>query len=128
MSKRKHRAEFRKNRNVRQRGGDLTRRYDRETAGEDDDSRTERISGKGELSRRRTVVGVEVEDDSSGFAIQPDVDLALCRPGRVLSVHGLLSIVQAEDGTHFRCTTRRLLKTLSTEQRHVVSAGDRVLF
>jgi ribosome biogenesis GTPase len=126
MSKRKHRAEFRKNRNVRQRDGDLTRRYDRETAGEDDDSRTERISGKGELSRRRTVVGVQVDDGNSRISIQPDVDLTLCRAGRVLSVHGLLSIVQADDGTYYRCTTRRILKTLSTDLRHVVSAGDRV--
>jgi hypothetical protein len=44
----------------------------------------------------------------------------------VLSVHGLLSIVQADDGTYYRCTTRRILKTLSTDLRHVVSAGDRV--
>jgi ribosome biogenesis GTPase len=28
----------------------------------------------------------------------------------------------------FQCTTRRILKTLSTEQRHVVIAGDHVLF
>jgi ribosome biogenesis GTPase len=36
--------------------------------------------------------------------------------------------VQAEDGRVFQCATRRLLKTLSTDQRHVVAAGDRVLF
>ena len=28
----------------------------------------------------------------------------------------------------YQCATRRLLKTLSTDQRHVVAAGDRVLF
>jgi ribosome biogenesis GTPase len=35
--------------------------------------------------------------------------------------------VQADDGTVYRCATRRLLKTLSTDQRHVVVVGDRVL-
>ena len=31
-------------------------------------------------------------------------------------------------GELFRCATRRLLKTLSTDQRHVVAAGDHVWF
>ncbi len=127
--KRKIRADFRKNRNVRQRDGDLTRRFDRDNSDNlDDDLRNERISGKGELTRRRTVVGAEVESDASGFSVSPDVDLSTCRQGRVLSVHGLLSVVAADDGTFFRCMTRRLLRTLSTEQRHVVAAGDDVWF
>ncbi len=128
MSKRKIRADFRKNRNVRQRDGDLTRTYDPETSGDLDEPRGERISGKGELTRRRTVIGTDSEEDTSGFAVVPEVDAATSRSGRVLAVHGLLSIVQADDGTYFRCATRRLLKTLSTDQRHVVSAGDQVLF
>ena len=49
-----------------------------------------------------------------------------CRPGRVLSVHGLTSRVEAPDGEVFECRTRRLLRTLSTDQRHVIAAGDRV--
>jgi ribosome biogenesis GTPase len=56
------------------------------------------------------------------------IDTSVCRPGRVLSVMGLLSTVQAADGCVYRCATRRLLKTLSTDQRHVVAAGDRVWF
>jgi ribosome biogenesis GTPase len=40
----------------------------------------------------------------------------------------LASTVQTEDGRVYRCATRRLLKTLRTDQRHVVAAGDRVLF
>src|SRR5262249_9798095 len=48
--------------------------------------------------------------------------------GRVLSVHGLVSNVRTDEGTLVRCATRRILKTLSTEERHVVAAGDRVLF
>ncbi len=57
-----------------------------------------------------------------------EVDEAACRRGRVLSVHGLTSTVQADEGEVYQCATRRLLKTLSTDQRHVVAAGDRVLF
>ncbi len=128
MSKRKIRADFRKNRSTRQRETDRTRRFDRESIEDADEPRQERISGKGELTRRRTVVGTEIEQGTGGFAVQPDVDLSQCLPGRVLVVHGLLSIVQAAEGTFFRCATRRLLKTLSTDQRHVVAAGDRVLF
>jgi ribosome biogenesis GTPase len=60
--------------------------------------------------------------------VSPEIDWSICRPGRVLSVHGLLSIVETAEGRLFGCTTRRLLRTLSTEQRHVVAAGDRVLF
>ncbi|HTQ37966.1 MAG TPA: ribosome small subunit-dependent GTPase A [Pirellulales bacterium] len=129
MSKRKIRADFRKNRTPRQRSTDLTRRFEREDYDDQiDEPREERISGKGEMSRKRTVVGSDSPEENAGFAVQPEIDLATCRPGRVLAVHGLLSVVEAEDGTYFRCTMRRLLRTLSTEQRHVVAAGDRVLF
>jgi ribosome biogenesis GTPase len=38
------------------------------------------------------------------------------------------SAVQAENGRIYRCATRRVLKTLTTDQRHVVATGDRVLF
>jgi len=41
-----------------------------------------------------------------------------------MHVHGLESFVRAADGRTVRCTTRRLLRTLSTEQRHPVTAGD----
>lgn len=33
-----------------------------------------------------------------------------------------------QTGDVYRCATRRLLKSLSTEQRHVVVAGDHVIF
>jgi ribosome biogenesis GTPase / thiamine phosphate phosphatase len=129
MSKRKIRADFRKNRTPRQRSTDLTRRFEREDYDDQlDEPREERISGKGEMSRKRTVVGSSSDEEHAGFAVQPEIDLASTRPGRVLAVHGLLSVVEAEDGMFYRCTTRRLLRTLSTEQRHVVAAGDQVLF
>ena len=66
--------------------------------------------------------------EQDGLGVRLDVDETVCRLGRVLSVHGLSSTVAADDGTLYRCTTRRLLKTLSTDQRHVVAAGDRVWF
>jgi ribosome biogenesis GTPase len=128
MSKRKIRTDFRKNRTPRQRASDLTRRFERDDADQLDEPHDERISGKGELTRRRTVVGTASDDDESCFAVVPEIDLEQCKPGRVLSVHGLLCVVEAEDGTLFHCTTRRILRTLSTEQRHVLAAGDRVLF
>jgi len=126
---RKIRAEFRKNRTVRTRRTDWTEQFHQDELGEDGPSRTERISGKGELARRRTVTGQSVSgDDGSTFGVRLDVDEAGCLAGRVLSVRGLANVIQAEDGTIYRCATRRLLKTLSTNQRHVVVVGDRVLF
>ena len=126
---RKIRAEFRKNRTVRTRRTDWTEQFHQDGLGEDGPDRTERISGKGELARRRTVTGQSASgEDGSPFGVRLDVDEAGCLSGRVLSVRGLATSVQAEDGTIFRCATRRLLKTLSTGQRHVVVVGDRVLF
>lgn len=130
MAKKKRiRADFRKNRSGRSRQTDWTRKFQQHGFTEEDPFQRERVSGKGELTRRRTVTGTEVETgDEPGFGVYLDVDQKACRRGRVLSVHGLVSTVQDEDGAIYRCATRRLLKTLSTEQRHVVAAGDRVLF
>jgi ribosome biogenesis GTPase len=123
--KKKFRAEFRKNRASKQTRPDFTREF---KAGGDDDHRHGQRIGKDERSRKRVVVGNESDDDQSGFSVFPDVDLAVCRRGRVLSVYGLASDVETDDGTIIRCATRRLLKTLSTDQRHVVAAGDWVYF
>ena len=121
----KIRTEFRKNRENRVRDGDLTRDFQ---DGEDGHHKSERISGKGTLSRKRTIVGVEGEDTESGLAILPDVDESRCQRGTVLSVGGLRSPVVTENGDVFQCAVRRLLKTVSTDQRHVLAAGDEVLF
>lgn len=123
--KKKIRANFRKNRAPRARLGDWA---NMEEDAADKIAGGERISGKGELSRRRTVMGDDSGSDEAGFSVILNVDESICRRGRVLSVHGLASTVQAEDGSFFQCATRRLLKTLSTDQRHVVTAGDRVWF
>ncbi len=128
MSKKKKlRAAFRKNRGARARSADQTRDFKAGNDRSDDQVLGERITGKGELTRRRVVVGQE-SADSGGFSVMPDVDLTICLRGRVLAVYGLTSEVETDQGAVYRCATRRLLKTLSTDQRHVVSAGDWVYF
>ncbi len=129
MARKKHkvRAEFKKNRTPRARQKDLTRSY--EAAGEDDDRihdlhQKQSVSGKGELTRKRTVAGAEIVEDASGEVVLPAIDESECVLGRVLRVHGLASTVRTPDGTVRECATRRLLKTLSTDQRHVVAVGD----
>jgi len=126
--KRKIRTAFRKNRQVRVRDHGLTQQFERDAIDGDDEVREERITGKGELVRKRTVIGEVVDEGETGFQVQLDVDMDVCRAGRVLQVNGLVSTVCADDGTVLQCGVRRLLKTLSTSQRHVVAAGDRVLF
>ena len=128
MSKKKKvRTSFRKNRVVRARDKD----FSRELAGSDspiDAPHGERVSGKGQISRKRTVTGAEFVEDESGSHVYLDVDRTICRLGRVLRVQGLVSIVCDEAGKNFQCAIRRLLKTLATDQRHVVAAGDVVWF
>lgn len=115
--KKKVRVELRKNRAKPPREKDLTRAYQDGTV--EDARTTERVRAKGDLSRYRTVV--QDETDPSGM---PAVDTRECIRGRVLRVHGLASIVEVEDGRLFRCAVRRLLKTLATDERNVVTTGD----
>ena len=127
----KVRVQFRKNRAEKTRVTDWTRKFGQHGFEDVAPEQGERISGKGETTRHRTVIG-EVHDaediDGQGFEVLPDVDLTKCRAGRVLRVFGLNSDVEADDGTLYTCVTRRVLKTLATDQRHVVVAGDRVSF
>lgn len=125
--KRKLRTSFRKNRTVRTRDKDVRQPSDDDSA-DGDQPFGERISGKGDISRKRTVAGGEVVEDDSGTVVLPEVDTAICRLGRVLRGQGLFSAVRDDGGHVFQCATRRLLKTLSTDQRHVVVAGDVVWF
>jgi len=127
----KTRAEFRKNRAERTRTKDWTRWFEPEDGQEEEVllDRQERLSGKGELTRRRTVrTATHPEQADPTIPVLLEVDEAVCQPGRVLSVHGLWSEVQGPDGRVYRCTTRRVLKTLETGQRHVMAVGDRVMF
>ena len=132
----KVRVSFKRNRNGKTRDGDWTRRYregltDRSDEGADvaDAESGERVVARGDVVRKRTIVGSFVgEENLSGevgdFEYVPDVDESVCLKGRVLSVHGLYSYVEDEQGRVFTCVTRRVLKTISTNQRQIVVAGD----
>lgn len=126
MGKRKRqiRTDLRKNRNVRTRQKDLTRKFAQDEEAVEDMATGQSVSGKGELTRKRTIADAEIVDDGSGSMVLPAVDRTVCKQGRVLRVQGLVSVVHLEDGSTRQCATRRLLKTLSTDQRHVVAAGD----
>jgi ribosome biogenesis GTPase len=121
--KKKIRTEFRKDHQVRRRQKDLTRKFARDDDAGDKLVKSERVTGKGDLTRKRTIVGVETDAEAAGFGVLRDVAGTSLR-GRVLSVHGLSSVVLADDGREFRCAIRGLLKDLSTDLRHVVVAGD----
>jgi len=123
MAKKKIRAEFRKDHQVRRRQKDLTRKFARDEDAGDAMASTERLSGKGELTRKRTIIGVESDPETAGYGVLRDAAGTSLR-GRVLSVHGLSSVVQGDDGREYRCAIRGLLKDLSTDLRHVVVAGD----
>jgi len=45
----------------------------------------------------------------------------------VIRSQGLNSVVQAEDGSRYACTIRRLVRTMSRDDRNAVVAGDHVL-
>ncbi len=125
---RKVRADFRKKHQGRVRKSDLTRQFKQgDVHSIEDVVQGERVSGKGDLTRRRTIIGANSNpDDAAGLSVQLDVDASFVT-GTVLSVHGLQSRVIADDGTLYECAVRQLLKSLSTDQRHVVVAGDRVI-
>jgi ribosome biogenesis GTPase len=121
--KKKIRVELRKNRSKPPRQRDWTRGFQKGDAAEDATVGGERVRAKGDLSRKRTIV----TDETAGSAAEmPAVDVSQCFPGRVLRVHGLQSVVQLEDARQLRCTVRRVLRTLATDERNVVATGDRV--
>jgi ribosome biogenesis GTPase len=120
--KKKVRVEMRKNRAKPPRGNDLTRDYQADAASTDESVSSERVRAKGDLSRYRTVVQDAAADEPGRLSTDDAIR------GRVLRVHGLASVVEADDGRIFRCAVRRLLKTLATDERNVVTTGDVVWF
>lgn len=126
--KRKVRAELRKNRSARTRSDDWTRQYETGAHEMEDTPQSERISGKGELSRKRTIVTQEPVETKKPLEAQLEVDESRCLMGRVLSAHGLYSEVDSQDGRVYHCAVRGLLKRLAGDERSVVVTGDRVLF
>ncbi|GAB4138282.1 MAG: ribosome small subunit-dependent GTPase A [Planctomycetaceae bacterium] len=123
--KKKVRVPFRKNRESRTRDNKLTREIQERGLEQDERAFSERMSGKGELTRHRTVIGVEGEE-SDGLI--RDIDESECRSGKVIAAVGLNSLVQSDDGTRYECTTRRVVRTLARDARNAVVTGDRVLF
>lgn len=115
----RQRTDFRKRYQGRVRDGDLTRQFQ---TGDDDSladiSRGERVSGKGELTRKRTVRDVDASTHDS--TAKPLLS------GRVISVHGLKSRVLGDNGQMYECAVRQVLKSLSIEGRSAVVAGDHV--
>ena len=137
MSKKKKvRVAFKKNRQNRTRANDLTRRYRDDALSKAEPVSGERVRAKGELSRHRTIItetGGPVDPaaqptDPNDSAANRSVDLENCLRGRVIRIHGLLSVVEAENGTNQVCHVRRVLKTLSIDARNVVTVGDTVWF
>jgi ribosome biogenesis GTPase len=115
-NKKKIRVELRRNRTKPPRENDLTRQFHDNST--DDVANSERVRAKGDISRRRTIV-VGQDNDT-----MPDAEG--CLPGRVMRVHGLHSSVRLNDGREVRCTVRRVLKSLVTDERSIVTTGDRV--
>lgn len=121
MSKKKKvRVELRKNREKPPRVNDITRDFAEGDGRADDAQSGERVRAKGNLSRYRTVM----QNASEAGTSMPAMDADACIRGRVLRVHGLASVVETDDGRVFRCAVRRLLKSLATDERSVVTTGD----
>jgi ribosome biogenesis GTPase len=123
---RKVRIAFRKNRQKRARIGDVTRDVRKDDVETADLPSVERISGKGDLTRHRTILAA---DQESGAGELRAVDEVTSRAGRVLSASGLHCIVSdAAGGRLYECTVRRVVRTMSRDQRGAVVAGDSVVF
>jgi ribosome biogenesis GTPase / thiamine phosphate phosphatase len=129
MAKKKIRVELRKNRTKPPRDRTWTQKFQDPDREDEGGSADERVRAKGDLSRYRTVIQDEgATADGQGPTEGMPATLTECRPGRVVRVHGLQSIVEADDGTQYRCAVRRLLKSLVTDERSIVTTGDRVWF
>src|SRR5713226_2829586 len=128
--KKKVRVDMRKNRSKPPRPRQWTRGFAEHGFDEEATTQGERVRAKGDLSRRRTII----QEDTSGTTTSqepsdmPMADEAVCLPGRVLRVHGLQTIVETEASTQYRCAVRRVLRTLATDERNIVTTGDRVWF
>lgn len=123
--KKKIRVDMRKNRSKPPRERKWTRRFQEHGVDDQDTPSGERVRAKGDLSRRRTII--QDESAGAGDPAMPAVD-SDCLFGRVFSVHGLQCLVQTDDGKQCRCAVRRLLRTMATDERNVVTTGDHVWF
>ena len=100
--KKKVRVELRKNRSKPPRDRHWTRGFQEHGFAEEATTPQERVRAKGELSRHRTIIQDEQPAEGQASSDMPAADVS-CLPGRVLRVHGLFSVVEADDGRQFRC-------------------------
>jgi ribosome biogenesis GTPase len=131
VKKKKVRVALRKIRQNRTRANDLTRRFQNNELTGTAPAASDRVRPKGELSRHRTIVEDSAPEDqqaasenNSDTAARRSIDLSVCVRGRVVKVHGLISMVRSEDGQNHACHIRRLLKSLEIEGRSVITVGD----
>ncbi|MFL5327866.1 MAG: ribosome small subunit-dependent GTPase A [Gemmataceae bacterium] len=118
MSKKKKiRVDFKKNRSKPPRDKTWTSEFADHGFDEKATQSDERVRSKGDLSRKRTV------NEGGGSGDEADQTR-----GRILRVHGLQSVVEAEDGKTYRCAVRRVLKTVAMDERGAVATGDIVWF
>jgi ribosome biogenesis GTPase len=123
---RKVRVDFQKKRTPRRRPAPLTPQVWDELEEGSAATTDERLTGKGELTRRRTVL---VEGAEGAAAPRLAVDEARCLRGRVLHAIGAQHCaVQTPEGRRVECVVRRLVRTLARDARSAVVAGDEVLW
>src|SRR5437660_37984 len=98
--KKKVRVDLRKNRSKPPRQRNWTRGFQEHGFADEATVNDERVRAKGDLSRRRTIIQEEGGGGQGGkeSTEMPAADPKTCLPGRVLRVHGLVCIVEAEDG------------------------------
>src|SRR5438128_12431729 len=108
--KKKVRVDLRKSRSKPPRDRHWTRDFQEHGDEGDAAPLAERVKAKGDLSRRRTII--QEEPTGAGPSEEPVVEAGSCLRGRVLRLHGLQSVVETDDGRHYRCAVRRLLRTL----------------
>jgi ribosome biogenesis GTPase len=126
--KNKIRVDLRKNRSKPPRQRDWTRGFQEHGFADEATLGKEQVRAKGDLSRKRTIIQEPGQSPAPGpeRADMPAVDINCCLSGRVLRVHGLVSVVETDDGRQYRCALRRLLRTLATDERNIVTTGDHV--
>ena len=121
---RKVRVDIRRNKQTRARDQNLTQDLLNDEVAAEDASASERFSGKGQLSRRRTVLAEDV-DNQAVRAVDTEGTLE----GRITSFVGLNCQVESvTDRRVYECTIRGILRTIARDSRNVVVTGDRVLF
>lgn len=118
----KVRVQFRKNRSVRSRQNRITEEQ-LESEQINDLATEERVSGKGDLTRYRTVRSV----DGNSEDVQRAIDEARCVPARILTTAGLNSLARTDSGREYECTIRQVVRTVSRDNRNAVVTGDHVL-